>query len=299
MARPENVMRYLLLVPLASLLAGPGEAQATDRLVPFDALEKRLGAPDLRLLDVRPRADYEKGHIPGAVWVDAKAALALSKKPGALNDRDAWNAWIAPLGIGPRTEVLVYDANRQLDAARLWWLLSYLGVERAGLVNGGFPLWQKEQRPVTTKVPTVEPLAFPVAFQTERHAAQDEILAALAGKSAVIVDARSTPEYTGQEKRAKRGGRIPTACHLEWSGLVDADGRFLDEPALRAKLAKAGVKSGEPIITHCQSGGRSSVNAFVLERLGFKTRNYYAGWSDWGNSDSTPVESDPGSTPPK
>ena len=63
----------------------------------------------------------------------------MAAKPGALADRAAWEAWIAPLGIGPETEVLVYDANRQLDAARLWWLLGYLGVERVGLIDGNFP----------------------------------------------------------------------------------------------------------------------------------------------------------------
>jgi thiosulfate/3-mercaptopyruvate sulfurtransferase len=292
MINPWKAARLAFLIPLACVAASP--AQGTDRLVTFAALEKRLGDPNLRILDVRPKADYDKGHIPGAAWVDAKAVQALSAKPGALADRKAWDAWIAPLGIGPETDVLVYDANRQLDAARLWWLLGYLGVERAGLIDGSFPLWQKENRPVTTEVPTVEPKPFMVAFRTDRHATKDEVLAALGDKSAVIVDARSNPEYTGLEKRAKRGGHIPTACHLEWSNLIGADGRFLDESALQAKLAKAGVKPGEPIITHCQSGGRASVNAFVFERLGIKTRNYYAGWSDWGNAEATPIDSEPG-----
>jgi thiosulfate/3-mercaptopyruvate sulfurtransferase len=67
-------------------------------------------------------------------------------------------------------------------------------------------------------------------------------------------------------------------------------GDVLDEPALRTKLAKAGVKPGEPVIIHCQGGGRASVDAFVFERLGFPTRNYYLGWSDWGNAEDTPVE---------
>jgi thiosulfate/3-mercaptopyruvate sulfurtransferase len=84
---------------------------------------------------------------------------------------------------------------------------------------------------------------------------------------------------------------------LEWNNLVDKEGRFSDEPALRAKLARAGVGPDGPVITHCQGGGRASVNTFVLERLGFKARNYYLGWSDWGNADDTPVkvEEGPGS----
>jgi thiosulfate/3-mercaptopyruvate sulfurtransferase len=227
------------------------------------------------------------------VWVDAKAVEAMAAKPGGLTDRGAWERWIEPLGIGPQTEVLVYDANRQLDAARLWWLLTYLGVERVGLINGHYPLWASEMRPVTTEAPKVDSKPFRVAFRAQRHATRDEVISAVGTKSATLVDARTDGEYTGTVKRSKRGGHVPAACHVEWNNLVDKQGRFLDEAALRARLARAGIKPGEPVITHCQGGGRASVDAFVLERLGFKTRNYYLGWSDWGNAADTPVETGP------
>ena len=193
--------------------------------------------------------------------------------------------------------MLVYDANRQLDAARLWWLLRYLGVGQVGLIDGGFPLWEKQERPVTAETRKVEPRKFEVRFRTDRLATRGEVLGALKQGKVRVIDVRSQAEHTGVEKRAKRGGRVPTACHLEWAQFVDADGRFLDEAGLRAKLAKAGVKPGEPVITHCQGGGRASVDAFVFERLGFPTRNYYLGWSDWGNVEDTPVETGPATKP--
>jgi thiosulfate/3-mercaptopyruvate sulfurtransferase len=288
-------MNGAIMAVLATALMAPGAspAEARARLVSFDDLQRRLGDPGLRLLDARPREAYERGHLPGAVWVDAKAVEKMAARPGALTDRAAWESWIAPLGIGPKTEVLVYDANRQLDAARLWWLLSYLGVERAGLIDGGFPLWAKQGRPVTTQVPKVESRAFEVGFRTDRFAGRGDVLAALKRGEVRVIDARSEAEHTGAERRSKRGGRIPAACHLEWATLVDTDGRFLDEAALRARLSKAGVRPGEPVITHCQGGGRASVDAFVLERLGFPTRNYYLGWSDWGNAEDAPIETGP------
>jgi thiosulfate/3-mercaptopyruvate sulfurtransferase len=267
-----------------------GQPRATALLVSFDDLQKRLTAPELRLIDARPKSDYERGHIPGAVWADTGAAQKLAARPGGLEDKDAWEAWIARLGITPETEVLVYDANRQLDAARLWWLLSYLGVERVGLIDGTFPLWQRQGRSVSTERVEVDPKPFRVTFRRARHATRSEVLEALKAKSARILDARSMPEHTGAELRSKRGGHIPDACPLEWTQLVDQDGRFLGETALRARLQRSGVTPGESVITHCQSGGRSSVEAFVLERLGSPTRNYYLGWSDWGNADETPIE---------
>jgi thiosulfate/3-mercaptopyruvate sulfurtransferase len=281
----------VLAAALISLVTGPTETPAW--LLNFDDLQHRLGDADFRLLDARPRGEYDRGHIPGAVWVDAKAVEKMAARPGGLTDRAAWESWIAPLGIGTDTQVLVYDSKRQLDAARLWWLLRYLGVERIGLIDGGFSLWEKQGRPVTVAVPKLTPRAFNIHFHTERLAERGDVLAALKQGKVTVIDARSEAEHTGMEKRSKHGGRVPSACHLEWGTLVDPDGRFLDEATLRAKLAKAGVKEGESVITHCQGGGRASVDAFVFERLGFPTRNYYLGWSDWGNVEDTPIETGP------
>jgi thiosulfate/3-mercaptopyruvate sulfurtransferase len=282
-------MNSFPIVVLAAALIALGVGPSVP-LVTFDHLQGRIGEPHFRLLDARPQSEYDKGHIPGAVWVDPKAVEKMAAKPGALTDRAAWEAWIAPLGIGPDTEVLVYDANRQLDAARLWWLLRYLGVGQVGLIDGGFPLWKKQGRPVTAETRKVEPHKFEVRFRTDRLATRDDVLRALKHGKVRVIDARSEAEHIGVEKRAKRAGRVPTSCHLEWAEFVDADGRFLDETDLRANFAKAGVNPGEPVITHCQGGARASVDAFVFERLGFPTRNYYLGWSDWGNAEATPVE---------
>ncbi len=261
----------------------------TARLVGFAELAGQLGEPGLRLLDARTRGEYEKGHIPGAVWVDVKMAEVLAARPGGLQDKAAWEAWMASLGIGPDTEVVVYDANRQLVAARIWWLLTYLGVERAGLVDGGFLLWEEQGRPVTREVPAVTPRRFAVRFRDDRHADRAEVLEAIRGGQAQVLDARSPAEYAGQTRMAKKAGHIPTACPLEWKQLVDEQGRFLDESKLRAKLSRVGIQANKPVITHCQGGGRSSVEAFALEHLGFEARNYYHGWSDWGNAEETPV----------
>jgi len=282
-AAVRDLLAYLTEEP-------PQAASATTRLLSFDDLQKKLDAPDLRLLDVRDRADYAKGHIPGAIWVDLKSAQQISSTASGLTDRAAWEKWIEPLGIGPATEVVIYDAQRQLSAARTWWLLSYLGVKKVGLIDGGFPLWARQSRPVTTDTSKVASRPFRVEFQSARLATRDQVLNSLKSADG-IVDARSREEYTGQEVRSKRGGHIPSACHLEWSGLVDAEGRFLDAGAVRARLESLGIKAGRTVITHCQSGGRASVNAFVLERMGLPTRNYYLGWSDWGNAGETPVES--------
>lgn len=279
------------MLSLIVTLALFGQGANVPPLVTFDELEKRLTEPGLRLLDPRPKADYDKGHLAGAVWVDVKGAEKLAARKGGLEDKRAWAAWAEPLGISPNSKVLIYDGARQLDAARLWWLLTYLGVKNVGLVDGNFPLWKSQGRAMSTEPVSVAAKPFAVAFQTDRHATRDDVLAALktSGKTRII-DARSEAEHTGERAMSKRAGRVPDACHLEWSTLVDREGRFLDASQLKAKVESSGIKPGEPVISHCQGGGRASVDAFVLERLGHPTRNYYLGWSDWGNAESTPVE---------
>jgi thiosulfate/3-mercaptopyruvate sulfurtransferase len=281
--------RFLTLI--LTVIAVPASIPAAEPppLVTHDALQQRLGDPSLRLLDTRSEADYAKGHIPGAVWVDTKTLRDMTATPEAFRDRASWESWIKPLGISPETEVLIIDGDRQLNSARLWGLLRYLGVRKAGLIDGNFALWEKEGRPVTADVPKVDPKSFAVDFQNGRFASRDRVLSAIKQGNARVVDARSIEEYTGEKKMSKRGGHIPDACHLEWSELVDADGRFLDAKALKAKLTALGIKPGEAVITHCQGGGRASVDAFAIERLGFPTSNYYEGWSDWGNAEDTPI----------
>jgi thiosulfate/3-mercaptopyruvate sulfurtransferase len=104
------------------------------------------------------------------------------------------------------------------------------------------------------------------------------------------VDARSAEEYCGTADTAKRNGAIPGAVHLEWSDTVDKAGRFKSPEELTKLFREAGIDPSRPSITYCQSGGRAAVMAFALELMGGKdVRNYYRSWSEWGNSEDTPV----------
>lgn len=289
-------MMYLLF-NLFVLLAAPDSPAPV--LLTHDQLQAELGRPGLRILDTRPRAAYDKAHIPGSLWVDAAAWTRLSSKPGGLDDLPAWEALIKPLGLLPGMRVIIVDGARQIEAAKLWWLLRYLGVPQVSLLDGNFNLWEQAGRPLTTDSPEIENQPFPVAFQKSRLATRDDVLNSLKNHAARVIDVRSTAEFTGKQKLAKRAGHIPDACHLEWSLFVAPDGRFLPEAELLKRIDAAAIPPGVPVITHCQGGGRASLSAFVFERLGFPTRNYYASWNDWGNAEDTPIVTPPPeNTPP-
>jgi thiosulfate/3-mercaptopyruvate sulfurtransferase len=299
-------MRPIMTIPRCGLafvlaLLPFSSSNAAGLLLSFEELQAKLASPDVRILDTRTKAQYDQGHIPGSVWVDTKAATELAGRPGGLRDQAAWEAWLAPLGLGPNTEVVVVDGDRQREAARVWWLLGYLGIDKVALVDGNVPLWKSRGLPLSLELPRSDPRPVPVRFRSSKLATLEQTLSALQEGGTAIVDARSAGEYTGVQKSSKRGGHIPTACHLEWLSLVDKEGRFLDESTLRSKVEALGIKPGSAVIAHCQGGGRASVDAFVFERLGHPTRNFYPGWSEWGNAEKTPVVdgSKPGEAPGK
>jgi thiosulfate/3-mercaptopyruvate sulfurtransferase len=288
-----KTVRWMAVLTLALpvlTLAADEPARRPPLLLTQDALQHRLNDNHIRLLDVRSREAYEKGHVPGAVWVDVKELQALTR-PEAFADKDAWARGLAPLAIDNESEVYVYDDDRQHIAGRVWWLLSYAGVSHVGLIDGGFPLWEREKRPVSSELTRVEPHAFAVNFHARRAVSRDEVRSAIGDSKVQIVDARSAAEYRGEKKpqNGGRAGHIPSARSLDLYRLVDADGRFLSAEAQRELLARAGIATDRPVIVYSQAGSRSGGVVFALRRLGIPARHYFSGLSDWASDPSAPI----------
>jgi thiosulfate/3-mercaptopyruvate sulfurtransferase len=247
-------------------------------------------AKEFVILDARDRAKYDQGHVPGARWVDH---AAWAKAFGDGKDAAGWGMRIGALGVGRESRVVVYDDNRAKDAARIWWILRYWGVEDARLLNGGWTGWTKGGHSTEKREPAAAAVAFAARAMPDRLATKEELLESLTGGKVQIVDARSSGEFCGTEKLTnKRAGAIPGAKHLEWVDLLDKDTqRFKPAPELKKLIDDAGIRLDRPTATHCQSGGRAAVMAFGLELMGAKdVSNYYRSWSEWGNDDATPVE---------
>jgi thiosulfate/3-mercaptopyruvate sulfurtransferase len=261
-ARPE------LLVEAADLMKG----------------EKTKG---FHVLDARSRDEYQAGHVPGAVWMDHGTwAKAFADGP----DPAAWAKRIGALGLPADAKVVVYDDNHAKDAARIWWILRYWGLD-ARLLNGGWPAWKAAGGLVSTDVPRVTPMTPQLTPKTGRLASKEGVLEAVKDKSAQIIDARSDKEFGGTLKMARRGGCIPGSIHREWSDVLDAKtDRFKSAAELEQILRASGIRKDRPAVTYCQSGGRAAVLAFALELMGVQdVRNYYRSWAEWGNAADTPV----------
>src|SRR5262245_17243002 len=245
-------------------------------------------APGFLILDARSKSKYEQGHLAGAVWVDHDA---WNKAFAAGQDADEWARRIGKLGIANQTRVIVYDDAMSKDAARIWWILRYWGVQDARLLNGGFKACAAASLPLTKESPEISEKRFVVKRERNRLADKADVLNLIKEKKSQIVDSRSEKEYCGEVKFAKKGGAMPGAVLLEWSAAIDPQTHKFKSAGELARLFKdAGIDLKRPIATHCQSGGRSSVMAFTLELMGARdVANYYRGWSEWGNSEDTPI----------
>jgi thiosulfate/3-mercaptopyruvate sulfurtransferase len=271
------------------LRAGDAVYPRTDLLVEASALAKPDFAAGFVILDARTRPKYEQGHIANARWVDHHAWAAAF---GHGEDPASWSGRIGALGIGPKSKVVVYSDMFNRDAARIWWILRYWGVDDARLLNGGWKAWSDGNYRTETTEAVANPVEFVAKAHTERLATKEQLLKALGGQTLQIVDARSEREFCGVEKMNNhRAGCIPGAKQLEWVDLLDKKTQRFKSPAeLRQIFASAGVALDRPTATHCQSGGRASVMAFGMELMGAKdVSNYYASWAEWSGALETPV----------
>lgn len=284
------------LVAGVALVVTPGFGRAEDDPYPRPALliepaelAKVEVAKGFVILDAREKAKYDAGHVPAARWVDH---AGWAKAFGHGGDAAGWGKRIGGRGIGRDTTVVVYDDNHTKDAARIWWLLRYWGVEDVRLLNGGWTGWAAGRFPTDRTEPPVAPVPFEAKARPGRLATKERLLKSLTAGDLQIVDARSEKEFCGTDKLSnKRAGAIPGAKQLEWVDLIDKDTRrFKPAGEVKKLFADAGIDLSKTTATHCQSGGRASVMAFALELMGAKdVGNYYPSWAEWGNADDTPV----------
>jgi thiosulfate/3-mercaptopyruvate sulfurtransferase len=283
------------LLSLVLLLTVSGATHAEEAAYPRGELliePTQLAQPDVAkhyvILDARAAAKYKKSHVPNAYWVDHEQ---WAKAFGTGKDADGWSKRIGGLGIGAKSKVIVYDDNNTKDAARIWWLLRYWGVEDVRLLNGGWVGWQTGKYPTEESERTPVATTFTAKPRADRLATKEQLLDSLKNGKLQIVDARSEKEFCGTEKLTnKRAGAIPGAKQLEWIDLLDQETqRFKPVADLKKLFEEAGIRLDQPTATHCQSGGRAAVMLFGMELMGAKNVSNYSSWSEWGNAEDTPI----------
>ncbi len=268
----------------------------TDPVIPPEIL---VGSgATLHVLDARPVAEFEAGHLRGAVHLPIGAwERAAKSAEGALSNAEFWRAEIGSLGVSGRRPVVVLDDGRMTEAARAWFILQHFGVP-ALVADGGWaalaPLLTDEVE--TGEVDPPEPAEFAAQPGTGRVALVErtQLREALAGSGArpQVLDARTAAEHRGEDlRRNPRGGHLPGAVNLPHLSLLDERGRFLAPERLRDMLERAGLARGGNIVTHCDGGGRAALAALAALRAGYeRVGTYYLSFADWAADETCPVE---------
>ncbi len=247
-------------------------------------------AKGVRILDVRLWRYYAARHISNAVWVDFDA-WDLASRDG--KDVSFWQKEIGALGIDLKSPVIIYDNGSGVNAATIWWILRYWGVEDVRLLNSGWAGWLFARQPSSRARPQIEARSIKLQPQYSRRAVKQQVLEIIQSGSEQLIDVRSDREFSGIKSRAARNGAIPSAKHLDWSAGLDPYQnlwRFKSAEDLSQVFRDAGIDPTRPITIYGQSGDRGALMAFNLELIGASdVRVYYRGWDEWGNAKDTPV----------
>ena len=279
-----------------------------EALVSTEWLAAHLADPHVRVLDssfkqpgVTPtaRADYDAGHIPGAVFFDIDdVAEPGTSLPHMIPSAQRFAAKMEERGVGSEDRVIVYDANGLSSAGRAWWLLRLFGHDNVALLDGGLPKWKAEGRPLETQALAIPSRRFTARFDPDLVRNKAVVLANVSSRWEQLVDARSAGRFDGSAEETwpgRRRGHIPGSRNVPFDRVTDpATKQLKSAEDLQSLFAGAGVKLNRPIVASCGSGVTACALAFALYLIGHERTAVYDGsWAEWGLPDGPPIETGP------
>ena len=251
-------------------------------------------------VDYDPTANYNLGHVPGAVLFDWKKDI---NDPVTRNifSRQSCEDLLQRTGVNNNTTLVLYGDFNNWFAAFAFWAFKYYGFKDLRLMNGGRKKWLEEDRPISKDIPQYQRGNFKATEPDKSiRVFLNQVKAALDKENIAMVDVRSPKEFTGEilappeypTEHAQRGGHIPRASNIPWSQAVKDDGTFKSVEDLKQLYQSKGIVPEKEIIAYCRIGERSSHTWFVLKYLlGYpNVKNYDGSWTEWGNMVDNPIE---------
>lgn len=256
-------------------------------------LHEHLNDPQVAIADCRfsladpelGRQQYQASHISGAYYLDLNRDLSspVEQHGGRhpLPNPTHLAEKLSAMGVDSQTLVIAYDDSRFAFAARLWWLLRYLGHNSVAVLDGGFKGWSSNGYAVTDAMPSRTPSQFVPRLQQQQVVDIEVVLALKNRPEVVLVDSRESDRYLGiREPIDPVAGHISGAINYPWQEVSNAQGYLLPADSQRQRWEK--LQQAEEILVYCGSGVTACVNLLSLEIAGIHTGKLYAGsWSDW------------------
>ena len=293
-----------------ALVAWGGTAAAaqwanSELIVSADQLKKGMEQGNWVAVDCRDLKDYAAGHIPGAISFGNRCKKALRDTTSRVyRDTSKYEKLFGKVGIGNDTHVVFYydGLGTMTDATAGFWIMEYLGHDKAHVLNGGIDAWRKAGNRLDNKPVKLKTTTFKASVVPARYSTSDEILAIANGEQpdTQLVDSRTAKEHQGKDIRALRGGHVAntslSASHLDTlpkekdskTGKMETIA-YLDPET--AGKAYSGLDRNKRVVAHCQTGTRSTLTYLQLRALGFNDpANWDESWRVYGSNQEFPVE---------
>ncbi|OCR02913.1 3-mercaptopyruvate sulfurtransferase [Oscillatoriales cyanobacterium USR001] len=231
------------------------------------------------------KQQYQTNHIPGAFYLDLNRDLSspISKHGGRhpLPNPTELAAKLSAIGVTKETLIVAYDDSKFAFAARLWWLIRYMGSDRVALLDGGFSAWQTAGYPLSNIIPTPQLGNFEPQLKSELVVDIETVKTRKEQPGVVLIDSRESDRYAGiREPIDPVAGHIPNAVNYPWQDVTGEGGKA--RSTVEQKQRWEQIQSANEIIVYCGSGVTACVNLFSLEIAGISNAKLYAGsWSDW------------------
>ena len=276
-----------------------------DSLVTVDWLRQHINDADLVVLDcsvttiphedggfhnVSARPEYESGHLPNAGFADLKGELCAVNSPVefALPNAAQFCSVMGALGVGDETRVVLYDTSYTAWAARVWWMLRWVGFDNAAILDGGLTAWTAAGHALSLDPVTPVNRILSVNERTQLIADHAEVKASIENKAVTLIDTLPMMFYRGDVPIYGRPGHIPGAINIDTLTLFNKTGCFRSQLELEDLHAQLDPQARH--ITYCGGGIAASANAFVMTRLGF---NNVAVYTDslqvWAADENNPM----------
>jgi len=292
----------LLALLLAPVLSAPAPSPRDGLVVSAAWLAQHLKDPDLVLLHVGDKAEYDAAHIPGARFLSLRDISVSGSAPSEgltleLPPEGALRESLAALGVSDGSRIVVYFGKDWVSpTTRAIFTLDYAGLgDRTSLLDGGQPAWVRAGQPVTAAVPETRPGTLSPLRIRKTVVTAEFVREHAKALGHVLIDARDAAFYAGTRSGGRRPdapkfGHIPGARSVPFSDIADETLLLRSPEDLEARFARAGVKPGDTIVTYCHIGQQATAVLFAARTLGFKTLLYDGSFEDWANHADYPIE---------
>jgi thiosulfate/3-mercaptopyruvate sulfurtransferase len=273
-------------------------------LIDAATLAAQLPREDLVIFDCRfdlgnvawGETEYASAHLPGALYLHLDRDLSSPVTPTSgrhpLPDPHAFAARLGALGVGPGSQVVAYDQGNGAHAARLWWLLRWIGFREVAVLDGGMAAWRMAALPLENTLRSRPPQALHAQIDSDAWLSSEQVDELRQRPAALLVDARGSERFAGRNETIDPvAGHVPGARNYPFPSNLGTDGKFLAREELRRRwLTLLGSRPPASLIAMCGSGVTACHNLLALEHAGLPGGRLYAGsWSEWIRAAHRPV----------